>query len=136
MGIIGQNNEMIVSVATDKLLEILRANRATHIAEFSEAIEAYKVTVEVTISEDQGRLAKYLINFKKDPKSVRPQMAFEALRMPVCYEEEYDNAIGMLELHTGLEMKLDSSAYRRFIKDEWSWKQNFKAINSTYTLKG
>jgi hypothetical protein len=43
---------------------------------------------------------------------------------PVSCVSQYDDVIEMFEMGVNEQILLTSDAYRKFCKDEWSWKSN------------
>jgi len=107
-----------------ELLEIVKANKITHIAEFIEAVADYKVLV-LKIATGNVKLAKTadLEEFKK-MKAI-PQA-------PVSYEDSYKRAIRMLELSVEDVIEVEEDVFNQLVLDEWSWKRGFTVANTMY----
>lgn len=112
---------MQVTVATQDLLEILRANRAEHVAQFEQANRRYRTSMRVW--------------FVAQAKSIEDGHDFERRfegPVPRSWVDQYDQAIGMVQLHTGDVIELDAEGYRNYVKDDWNWKQDFQLTNRSY----
>lgn len=109
-----------------ELLQIVRANKITHIAEFLEAVEDYKKLV-LQIAQGNVKLAKTadLEQFKR----IKAQPA-----APVSYENDYQRAIRMLELSVEDVIEVEEDVFNQLVLDEWSWKRSFTMSNSTYKV--
>lgn len=107
-----------------ELLDIVRANKITHIAEFIEAVADYK-TLVLQITAGNAKLAKTadLEQFKKI-KSIPAA--------PVSYEDSYKRAIRMLELSVEDVIEVEEDVFNQLVLDEWSWKRAFMMSNSVY----
>lgn len=106
------------------LLEIVRANKEKHVAEFLEAVEDYKKLV-LTLSQANMKLAKTgdLEQFKK----IKPLPS-----APVSYEDSYKRAIRMHELSVEDIIEVEEDVFNQLVLDEWVWKRNFTTSNSLY----
>jgi hypothetical protein len=107
-----------------ELLEIVRANKITHVAEFLEAVEDYKKLV-LQIAAANAKLAKTgdLEQFKK----------MKALpSAPTSYEDSYKRAIRMLELSVEEIIEVEEDVFNQLVLDEWSWKRQFTVANTMY----
>jgi hypothetical protein len=109
-----------------ELLEIVRANKLTHIAEYNEAVEDYK-TVVLDIATANVKVAKTakLEEFKKIKRT--PDA-------PVSYELSYARAIRMLELSVEEIIEVEEDVFNQLVLDEWHWKRSFTMSNSTYKI--
>lgn len=107
-----------------KLLEIVWANKITHIEEFLEATEDYKKLI-LQLATSNVKLAKTgdLEQFKK--MKTLPQA-------PISFEDSYKRAIRMLELSVEEIIEIEEDVFNQLVLDEWSWKRQFTVANSTY----
>lgn len=109
-----------------ELLEIVRANKEKHIAEFTESVEDYKKLV-LQIAQGNLKLAKTedLDAFKK----MKPTPS-----APVSYEDSYKRAIRMLELSVEEIIEVEEDVFNQLVLDEWSWKRSFTASTMSYKV--
>jgi hypothetical protein len=131
-------SEMMVTVKKEKLLEILRTNHKTHVAEFQEAKKNYKEEVLKKLEEIGVALLDFTKKFAAAEFGQRvdyPRTSLD-LPLPVSYAAEYERAIGMLELHTQDEMTLDMQSYKQYVEDDWEWSHQAKMSNSRYISAG
>ena len=107
-----------------ELLEIVRANKLTHTAQFTEAVEDYKALV-LQVATGNLKLAKTadLNEFKKMKRT--PDA-------PVSYEDSYKRAIRMLELSVEDIIEVEEDVFNQLVLDEWSWKRGFTASTMSY----
>lgn len=126
-------NQIIVTVAKDELLVILKENRVKHIADFNAAVVEWK---KVLIEETEklfSELQKHQTAFINDDFSESNFMLRLDLPRPTSHEGDYNDAIRMLELHREDTLKLGYSAYKKYVNDEWSWKRHFETIKGQYS---
>lgn len=107
-----------------ELLEIVRANKLTHVAQYAEAVEDYKSLV-LQVSTGNLKLAKTasLDEFKKMKRT--PEA-------PNSYEDSYKRAIRMLELSVEDIIEVEEDVFNQLVLDEWSWKRGFTASTVAY----
>lgn len=114
-----------------ELLDIVKANKDKHVAEFNEAVEDYKQAV-LKIAQDNLKLAKTADLSKfKDIQSSPPE--------PQSYENSYKRAIRMLELSVEEIIEVEEDVFNQLVLDEWNWKHMFSASNTmikSYTMAG
>jgi len=107
-----------------ELLEIVRANKEKHIAEFIEAVADYKVLV-LKIAHANVKLAK-----TADLEEFKSMRAMPSA--PVSYEDSYRRAIRMLELSVEDVIEVEEDVFNQLVLDEWSWKRGFTAATMSY----
>jgi hypothetical protein len=109
-----------------ELLEIVKANKITHVTEFLEAVEDYKKLV-LQIAQGNAKLAKTgdLEQFKK----IKTTPA-----APTSYENDYKRAIRMLELSIESIIEVEEDVFNQLVLDEWSWKRGFVATSMAYKV--
>jgi hypothetical protein len=107
-----------------ELLEIVRANKLTHVAQYTESVEDYKKLV-LQIAAANVKLAKSgdLDKFKKI--KAHPSM-------PVSYEDAYQRAVRMLELSVDEIIEVEEDVFNQLVLDEWHWKKSFVAASAMY----
>lgn len=120
----GNNVMKEVKLNRVTLLDIVYANKITHVQEYIEAVDDYKLVV-LKISIGNLKLAKTsnLAEIAKI-KSIPAK--------PESHESAYDKAICMLELSVDDELMIDGATFNQLVLDEWTWKQSFTSFNSIY----
>ncbi len=106
------------------LLEIVKANKEKHIAEFIEAIADYKVVV-LQLAQANLKLTK--TGDLEQIKKVKGQPS-----APISYETHYARSIRMLELSVEEIIEVEEDVFNQLVLDEWSWKHSFSASNTLY----
>ena len=109
-----------------ELLEIVRANKLTHIEQFNQAVNDYKGLV-LQIATGNAKLAK-TANLDEFKKMKRTPDA------PVSYEDSYTRAIRMLELSVEDIIEVEEDVFNQLVLDEWSWKRGFTASTMSYKV--
>jgi hypothetical protein len=129
--------EIKVDANTGELVTKLRANRTIHIEQFEEAHAAW---VE-NMGEHYVRVEEVIQANARLLTELTPSSKFKEVGIPVpptrpkSYAEAYDQAIEMLEVHTGETITLDSATFRIFVMDKWDWKSGFEASYFSNTGK-
>ena len=138
-----------VTVDRQQLLTALRQNKAKHVAEYTEAVRGYKEQatqrLESAIKTARRRLTDAMASIQKridafgdeqlpDVITVLNTECF-ALKVPRNHEKSYEVAIRMAEMEVADTVELGQDEFQCFVLDDWEWKNEFTAINSTYTKK-
>lgn len=113
-----------VRINKKELLEIVRANKEKHIAEFNEAVEDYKKAA-IKVATDNLALAN-----TGDVDQIAKIRSMPT--KPVSYEDSYTRAIRMLELSVEDVIEIEEHVFNQLVLDEWTWKQNFIASSAVY----
>lgn len=107
-----------------ELLDIVRANKEKHIAEYTEAVSDYKALV-VKVAKENLRLAK-----TEDLAEIGKMRATPTA--PTSYEDSYRRAIRMLELSVEDVIEIEEDVFNQLVLDEWAWKRGFVAASAMY----
>ena len=113
-----------VKVKKEEILKVLRQNRIEHKSIFVEAVDGYKKQALQTLEQHVA-----------DIKAGKVQRVSVQLPVPEEHTKDYDRAIKMLEMSVDKEIMMSEHSFREFIMDDWSWKRQFLAANSTYSSK-
>lgn len=116
---------LTIEVEVKTLLKTLVTNREQHLKDHKKAKEGWRKL----LLKDLGVLHADLIANK----------SIEATRLhlkskPQHYLNEYDEAIEILNYAANPIIELDQQQFRAYVKDEWTWKTQWEASNSTYHL--
>lgn len=110
-----------VTVDKGELLKILRENRNLHREVFEAACEGYR-----------NKAIELLDGYLKELRAGhRPQIAIH-LPPPEDHTPDYDRVIRMYEMHLEDKIELDEETFSAYVMDDWSWKRQFLATNSSY----
>ena len=96
-------------------------------------IEKVKENYEVYKDLQERTITAYFTAVKKEAnKLLSDCMAREGndiniyIRYPKDYSTHYENVIDMLQMDTNESVKLDEASYKKYMLDQWEWKQDFK----------
>ena len=145
----GPRVERSVEVDREELLQILIENKEKHVKEFNEAMSVYKETlarkVEGSYIQAQVKLKKRFDALNKEleewtDEEIQEQsdqilfLSSIMIDMPVprSYADEYDVAIDIARWDTNDTLKLSATEFACFVRDQWDWTNNFKAISALY----
>ncbi len=115
-------SELTFSYLVSDLLTKLKVNRKTHAENYNKAIGKYRDAQTNWLTKN---LAK-----AKEGRTVETAMNFPR---PVNYVSEYDRVIGMFEMTTEKEVKLDARLFSQLVQDRWDWKSAFESSTMCYT---
>ena len=113
-----------VRVNRDNLLAIVLKNRASHRKLFEEALEGWKNAVinALTVAVDEAKKGK---NFHTSFNLPRPS----------DHTNDYDCVIDMLEMSVDDVLEIENSLFRQYVRDDWSWTQDFLTSNRRYSVQ-
>lgn len=111
-----------IKVKKSDLLAKLHHNRAKHREIFEKALEGYRT---MAIKKLEESLA--------DARLGRKIETYLNLVEPMDQTKDYDQAIAMLEMSVEDVIVLSRRDFGQYVMDDWGWKEQFIASNSTYT---
>lgn len=111
-----------VRVNKDHLLDALKKNRERHVDTFEQVMEDYRLEAVRLLEEhihriENGAVAKVHVT----------------LPAPENYEQEYDNAIAMVEWEESDTITLTAYDFNRYVLDQWEWRGKFDQTVATYS---
>ena len=109
-----------------QLLEIVAANRITHVAQYIESVEDYKA-LALRIATANVKLAK-----TGDLEEIAKMKGIPSA--PTSYEDAYKRAIRMLELSIEDVIEVEEDVFNQLVLDEWAWKRSFTASTMAYKV--
>lgn len=112
-------NTLKVTVKT--LVEKMLVNRQQHLATYEKAVVKHR---ERAIAALQQQLA-----LAKDGKKFSVTFT---LNRPQNFVKEYDTIIGLLRMSEDTIVELTIPEYKKYVEDDWNWRQAFEASNSKY----
>ena len=113
---------MKVKVNVDDLVEKLRENQSKHHAAFERALTGWqKECIRILNANiETVRLGKL-----KSALYLHEQI-------PSDHTRDYEVVIGLLLLSTTKDVELEAPEYRRFVMDDWDWKQEWTTSTAKY----
>jgi hypothetical protein len=122
----GRNVMNAIKMNRLELLDIVRANRITHVQQYIESVEDYKGLV-LRLAAANLKIAK-TANLDEFTKLKAIPGA------PTSYEDAYKRAIRMLELSVEDVIEVEEDVFNQLVLDEWSWKRSFTATTQSYKI--
>ena len=112
-----------VKVNRAEILERIRKNLENHIQEYEQALEDWRVSV----------VKQLKVSLKEANKGTDINLkVYRNLPKPENHQKQYEIAIDMLEMSLDDELELDKDEFRKYIRDEWEWKEEFRRMSDTY----
>jgi hypothetical protein len=111
-----------VVVKKDHLRDALEANKATHRAEFEQALAGYRTRSIELLEEHIARI-----------KNNKVEQVFVSLPMPEDHTDDYDKALLTLEWTVFDEVVLSIREFDCYVRDNWVWKNEFATTNALYS---
>ena len=118
-----------IKVSKRILLERLHNNRNMHVSIYAEACKEYKKFCLCTLRERSEDIEEGLLT------AIKEFLSFD-YNHPVSYEDEYNEAIGMLEMSLDEEITITNEQYQKWVKDNWEWKYRWKSNTLPYSKCG
>tara|TARA_Y100000034_G_C6909175_1_gene423051 strand:+ start:199 stop:585 length:387 start_codon:yes stop_codon:yes gene_type:complete len=115
-----------VTVPVEDVLKALKENYERHQQEYDAAYKGYQKQAEILLNERLEEISA------SSSESDQVNLVFD-LCPPEDHRDDYERAIGMLEMTTEEETRITATQYAAFIQDKWSWQQNWKHSNRAYT---
>jgi hypothetical protein len=113
-----------VKVSTKELLDRVRENRASHADAYEKALAVYR-------EEATARLKEMYDAASSGSTIVRHLDLVE----PEEHLEAYDQVIDMLQMCLDEEVELESAEFAKYVRDNWSWQEQFRASTVSYAAK-
>jgi hypothetical protein len=114
-------------VKIEELLEHLKANREEH-----------KEIVEEAQASFREQAIKELDKMLSDALSGRKIRMSVGLTVPTVHLDEFDNAIGLMEMTQRAgseEIEITADEYEKFVQNRWDLLDRFQTSNRGYTNK-
>lgn len=111
-----------VLVDKEKLTEILTANREQHRAVVEDAWKGFRVEAVIVLDE----------RLEAARKGLR-QSLYVHLEMPEDHTDDYDRALGMLQMDERDQVLLTQQEYAQLVDDDWGWKRQWTNTNANYS---
>jgi hypothetical protein len=110
-----------VRVNKAEIMAKIQANRDIHRSIYERAMEGYR-------KKAVARLNSVI----DDLKAGKTPNLHIGLRIPEDHTTDYDVILDMLANSIDSYVELDEIGFRRYVRDEWDWKQNFTALTMDY----
>ena len=120
-----RGNMNTVAVRKSELIEILQQNRESHRASFDEAIQGYRARSIELLEEHIQRI-----------RSGKVERVLVSLPVPEDHTDDYDRVIAQMNWDIREEIELTSREFDQYVRDNWTWKQEFLTTSGLYTGSG
>ena len=110
----------IITVDKDRLIKVVLENKAKHIKEYAEAVEAYKVEAAKQIKQLRRELAKGNLDLKLD------------LVTPENREAEYDKIKATFDWEVKPTVELSQGEFNQYVLDELPFAVKARMSNMFY----
>jgi hypothetical protein len=151
-------NMQVIVMKKEELINTLVENKAKHDVLLEAAIAGYWKLAQEKIDEKRKQLKTSVGEFVEDvetqlrrteskinKKEVLPSsLSYDALNFsshlnlvhPTSHGSDYERAIRMMKASIYDEVKLTEHEFDQYVLNNWSWKAQFVASNSSYVSKG
>lgn len=106
-----------VRLNKDELLKVVRQNKEKHVAAYQEAVEDYKVAAV--------KLALNNLKLARTGELAKMAKTRSLPAAPMSYEDNYTQAIAMLEMSVDDVIELEAMIFNQLVLDKWDWKSRF-----------
>lgn len=153
-------NVKTVVVNRDKLLDIIKENKAKHDALFDAALSGYWIAAHTRIEKKREefnthaqdtasyfyKITDVLLDKVSKKEKVNdcsyinvPNPNFNYcidLKYPESHAYEYEKAIRSISLNVYDKIELNEQEFNQYVMNDWSWKNSFISSNSNYIYSG
>jgi hypothetical protein len=127
---------------THTVLNRLKSNRDTHVADYDDAMvgfnakraELYTAVATTMLQGSVNSLDTDAID-KRYQAVCLAMNAVNQLVRPTSHQNDYDRAIDMLSNCSEEEVEMDGQTFDQYMRDEWKWKQAFATSTANYKGK-
>lgn len=127
-----------ILIERSRLQATLTANLEIHKREYAEAKAGYeekRLELIRALAEHALHCSKKENNTEKSRKAVHVAYeAFSRLEKPQDHSNDYEQAIALMEWETRDKVEISISDFERFVRDNWTWRAQFKLAHSNYTV--
>jgi hypothetical protein len=105
------------------LLEKVKQQRKKHIAEYEQAMQAWRGMMFA----EADKIVKGFADLAKFPRSLG-----KLSQCPEHHTDDFDTNIAMLESAEDTTIELDQENYERLVLGKFEWRESFLATNAFY----
>jgi hypothetical protein len=148
-------NVKTVVINKNKLLDIIKENKAKHDAIFEVATSGYWQSAQRKLEEKRENFDKYLLDLSDDFDTqldklnnkislkqrvdgysyipIQASMNYTIdLKYPENHAHEYERAIRSVELSVFDKIELSEQEFNQYVMNDWSWRNSFLTSSSGY----
>lgn len=122
------------------LLSEIKQNRKVHQAAYEDAIYGWRTDVLNSLRKHQEKIDLLARRIEADIEADKPvktldvrNLCLEIPPRPECHTSDYDGLIKRLEMSMDEIIWLSHKDFKKFVLDEWEWKELFLAQISNYS---
>lgn len=119
-----RNEGLKIRMPRIDLLEKIREQRNKHIAEYEQAMRAWR---SMMFAE-----ADKIVQDSTDDLTKFPNSLSKLIRCPEHHTDDFDTNIAMLEMAIDEVIELDQESYERLVLGKFEWRDSFMATNAFY----
>lgn len=123
-----------VTVNNSGLMKRLNFNMKEHIEQYQEACRDYKTDALKAIDDAVAKLKRQFDDLEDGEIIQLASVSFK-LPFPESHEEDYLQAIEMLNMSVDSTTILSHEEFRNYVLDQWDWKDRFNATRMSYSNK-
>lgn len=117
--------ESKVTIQKSELLAAIRKNRETHVADFDEAMEGYRLAIQKGAAD--------IVRAASSAAEPIDLALVTRHPLPVSHEKDYVRVIRMLEMSTADQITVTEQQFSQYVLDEWTWQAAFAATKARYS---
>ena len=121
-----------IPVEKNRLIAKLQENKETHSRQYKEAMEGFKDAV----LEDLAKQIKTLQTWVEKVEASTPEQISKRVpvtcQRPENHTSDYEEVIDMMNWTTEKEVKLSTTDFNAYVRDNWDWRQTFASTHMAY----
>jgi len=124
----------IKEIPVDKirLVNTLKLNKDVHAREYFESMTGYKEAVLLDLQKQIKKLEGWVERVKSsEPVGISKEVPANC-RRPENHTGDYEEIIDLMNWTTEEEIKLSTTDFNAYVRDNWDWQAIFKSTHSTY----
>lgn len=118
-------------VKKSAIVRTLKDNKVTHKKTLKKATKAWREKV-LAASDRMDEVTSGAGYAEKDICEAIDALSTLRHQVPTDMSKTYDDAIAMVESHSGQHIELEESDFRQLMQDQWSWKRSWNDTVSNY----
>lgn len=118
-------------VKKSAIVGTLKDNKVKHLKKLKKAGKAWHEKV-LAASERLDEVSSGADFTEKDICEAIDKLTELRHQVPTDMSKTYDDAIAMVECHSGQHIELEETDFRQLMQDQWSWKRSWNDTVSNY----
>src|SRR5258708_541726 len=117
------SHNRIICIDKEKLIAKIKKNKETHIKEYNEAVDAYRLEAAKQLEDQKNKLAEGSLTIHIQ------------LTTPINRSEEYDKIVEMFTWELAASVDLTQAEFNEYVHDDNDQSRAAKYSNSFYASK-